>query len=51
MLLSSLNPMNDSVDNAWIKEVNKRKDELENGKVTPVNGDEVFRKIQQRFNK
>ena len=51
MLLSSLNPITDSVDKAWIKEVNRRKDELETGKVTAVGGEEVFRKIQQRFNK
>jgi len=51
MLLSSLNPINDSIDKVWIKEANRRKDELETGKVTAVSGEEVFRKIQQRFNK
>ncbi len=50
-LLNSLNPIHESVDNAWIKESNRRKDELENGKVTAINGDDVFQKIQQRFNK
>jgi len=51
MLLSSLNPMNDSIDKTWIKEANRRKDEITSGKVTAVSGDEVFKKIQQRFNK
>jgi len=51
MLLSSLNPINDSIDKAWIKEANRRKDDLETGQVTAVSGEEVFRKIQQRFNK
>jgi len=49
MLLTSLNPLNDSVDNAWIKEANRRKKELETGAVTSVSGDEVFKKIQERF--
>jgi len=48
-LLTSLNPLNDSVDNAWIKEVNRRKKELETGTVATVSGDEVFKKIQERF--
>ena len=51
MLLNSLNPMNDAVDKSWIKEANRRKDDLETGQVTAVSGEEVFRKIQQRFNK
>jgi len=48
-LLTSLNPLNDSVDNAWIKEANRRKKELETGAVVTVSGDEVFKKIQERF--
>jgi hypothetical protein len=49
MLLISLNSLNDSVDNAWIKEANRRKKELETGDVTAISGNEVFRKIQERF--
>lgn len=50
MLLKSLNPSNESIDNLWIKEVTKRKKEIESGGVVTVDGNEVFRKIQQRFN-
>jgi hypothetical protein len=49
MLLISLNSLNDSVDHAWIKEANRRKKELEIGDVTTISGNEVFRKIQERF--
>jgi len=34
----------------WVKEVNKRKNEIENNEVTLVNGDEVFKKISKRLN-
>ena len=40
----------DAFDKAWIKELNRRKEDLENGNVTTVSGEEVFRKIQQKFN-
>ena len=49
MLLKSLNPSNEFIDNLWIKEVKKRKEEIESGAVVAVDGNEVFRKIQQRF--
>ena len=33
-ILSSINPIDKSIDDLWIKEVNKRKDEIESSKVT-----------------
>ncbi len=51
MLLNSINPTDESIDTLWIKEVNKRKKEIESSKVNTIVGDEVFKKIQQRFNK
>ena len=51
MLLNSINPTDESIDTLWIKEVNKRKKEIESSKVNTITGDEVFKKIQQRFNK
>ena len=47
-ILNSINPIDKSIDDLWIKEVNKRKDEIESSKVTLVSGDEVFRKIANR---
>jgi hypothetical protein len=49
-ILTSINPINKSIDDVWIKEVNQRKDEIESGNVSLVDGDEVFKKISQRLN-
>ncbi len=49
-ILTSISPINSSIDDLWIKEVNKRKDEINSGKTTLVDGDEVFKKISQRLN-
>ena len=48
-ILNSINPIDKSIDDLWIKEVNKRKDEIESSKVTLVSGDEVFKKIANRL--
>lgn len=48
-ILNSINPIDKSIDDLWIKEVNKRKDEIESSKVTLVSGDEVFKKIAKRL--
>ena len=49
-ILASITPVNTSIDALWIKEVNKRKSDIETGNVTLVDGDEVFQKISQRLN-
>ncbi|NOZ91100.1 MAG: addiction module protein [Epsilonproteobacteria bacterium] len=51
MLLKSLNPINESIDNLWLKEVNQRKEDIESGRVETIDGDEVFLKIQKRLDK
>ena len=48
-LLHSINETSDSIDNLWIKEVNRRKQEIEDADATLINGEEVFQKIQQRL--
>jgi len=48
-ILNSMNPINKSIDNLWIEEVNKRKNDIEYGNVLLVNGDDVFSKIAQRL--
>ena len=50
-LLKSITPLNSSIDILWIKEANKRKIDIETNNVTLVDGDEVFQKISQRFDK
>jgi len=49
-ILASITPLNSDIDKLWIKEANKRKQEIESNSVLLVNGDEVFKKISQRLN-
>lgn len=49
-ILASITPKNTSIDALWIKEVNKRKKEIETDNVSLIDGDEVFQKISQRLN-
>ena len=39
----------DEIDRLWIKEVNKRKQEIDSNSVTLIDGDEVFKKLSQRL--
>ena len=49
-ILASITPTNSSIDALWIQEANKRKSDIENGTVSLIDGDEVFKKISQRLN-
>jgi len=49
-ILASITPLNTSIDALWIKEVNKRKTDIETNIVSLVDGDEVFQKIAKRLN-
>ena len=49
-ILASITPANSSIDALWIKEVNKRKTDIETNNVSLIDGDEVFKKISQRLN-
>jgi hypothetical protein len=49
-ILASITPLNSEIDKLWIKEVNRRKQEIESNSITLVDGDEVFKKISQRLN-
>jgi hypothetical protein len=48
-ILASITPPNVEIDQLWIKEVNKRKQEIESNSVTLVDGDEVLKKLSQRL--
>jgi len=50
-LLRSLNQPESEIDKKWSDVAKKRLHELRSGSVTPVPGDEVFRKIRKRFEK
>ncbi len=49
-LLESLNPPDKEIDNLWVKEAEKRVEELRTGKVKTIPGKEVFRKISKKIN-
>ena len=49
-ILASITPSSNSIDTLWIKEVNKRKNDIETNQVSLIDGDEVFKKISQRLN-
>ncbi len=48
-ILSSLNNIDKNIDQLWLKESLQRKKEIEEGKVSLVNGEEVFEKILDRL--
>ncbi len=49
-LIKSLNlPLQESIDEAWVIEAEKRVADLNNGKANTVDGEEVFRKIRSRY--
>jgi len=48
-ILNSLNPIPKSIDKLWIEEANKRKNDIEDGNVKLISGDDVFKKISQRL--
>jgi putative addiction module component (TIGR02574 family) len=50
-LLNSLNPSQKEIDELWALEAEKRVAEIQEGKVTPIDGEEVFREIHERFSK
>ena len=48
-ILSSISPINTSIDDIWITEANRRKDEIESHTVQLMDGDKVFKKISQKL--
>jgi len=48
-LLSSISPIKQSIDDLWIEEVTKRKNQIESGETELIEGEEVFRKIRLKF--
>ncbi len=50
-LLKSLNTPQTEIDGKWLDVAKKRREEIESGAIKPVPGEEVFRKIWDRFAK
>jgi putative addiction module component (TIGR02574 family) len=49
LLISTNLPTQNDIDQAWAQEVERRCQELENGKAKLIPGEEVFEKIKKRF--
>jgi putative addiction module component (TIGR02574 family) len=49
ILIIDLPPTSDSVDQAWLKESERRLKEYRAGKVTAIPGEEVFKNIFKKF--
>ena len=50
-LLESINPSTKSIQEAWVKEAEQRLELYRKGKVQSVNGEDVFRRLQDRLRK
>ena len=50
-LLRSLNQPESEIDKIWAKESKRRLDELRSGQVNAIPGEEVFKKVWERFDK
>ncbi len=48
-LLHSVNPEQKEIDKLWAVEAERRIDEVATGKVKTIPGEEVFRKVRERF--
>ena len=48
-ILLDMNPIDNSIDKLWIEEINKRKQEIEDGTVELIDGEEFFKEIKQRL--
>ena len=46
-ILSTLDPQDDSVEQAWDQEIRKRIEEIESGLETTIPGDQVFAEVRQ----
>ena len=45
----NINPIKKSIDTLWIVEVQKRKEQIESGEISLVDGEEVFKKFALKF--
>ncbi|WP_295405227.1 addiction module protein [uncultured Thiocystis sp.] len=48
-LLRSLNPPASEIDQQWIEEAKRRLSSLRSGRIEAISGDEIFRKVRERF--
>ncbi len=51
-LINSLDEqVDEKIEQAWIDEINRRKEEIKSGKVTPISGEEVHKAARKQLDK
>ena len=50
-LLKTLNPIEQDIEKEWIKEAKKRLNDIKASKIKTIDGDTVFKKVFERYNK
>ena len=48
-LLQTLNPIDDKAAAAWLDVARRRLDEIDSGRITPIDGEAVFEKAARRL--
>jgi putative addiction module component (TIGR02574 family) len=48
-LLNSMHPSQSEIDALWAKEAERRVDQIKSGEVKTISGEDVFKKVQNRF--
>lgn len=48
-LLQTLNPIDDNAAAAWLDVARRRLDEIDSGKIAPIDGEAVFEKVGRRL--
>ncbi|HLA96016.1 MAG TPA: addiction module protein [Pyrinomonadaceae bacterium] len=48
-LLESIQPVDSNIDNLWMTEIDRRVEEVESGEVQMIPGNEVMRKVREKF--
>ena len=50
-LLRTLNPIEQEIEKEWIKVAKKRLNDIKTHKVKTINGEKVFKKVWDKYNK
>jgi len=50
-LLESINPSQKEIDSLWAIEAEKRIEEIKNGNINTIPGEQVFKEVKDKYNK
>ena len=51
LLLRTLNPIEQEIEKEWIKVAKKRLNDIKSNKVKTINGETIFKKVWNKYNK